>query len=227
VLGDRASRRPTAPRRQRRTLAHIASTGSLTPAVCQRRLPASISRRIATDSEPERRRGAAPQEHRPAASARHQYCNIIEAPWLVNGGHGASLRQGGRAVHAQRGGRPPPRPATSRHLRHILTRTDDAVGGGAGESQPAASVAPLISVCGWVGVWVCLSAAPSQARSRSSAAPSCSLPRRPHPQHLLIRDTNRCGIAQSQSQWNRFRDGRTAQPPQPGTSIATLLRRRG
>jgi hypothetical protein len=33
-------------------------------------------------------------ENRPAASARHQYCNIIEAPWLVNGGHGASLRQG-------------------------------------------------------------------------------------------------------------------------------------
>jgi hypothetical protein len=22
----------------------------------------------------------------------HHYCNIIEAPWLVNGGHGASLR---------------------------------------------------------------------------------------------------------------------------------------
>jgi hypothetical protein len=27
-----------------------------------------------------------------AAHTTVKYCNIIEAPWLVNGGHGASLR---------------------------------------------------------------------------------------------------------------------------------------
>eukprot|EP01047_Picozoa_sp_COSAG01_P010639 COSAG01_NODE_455_length_16792_cov_112.440424_7_plen_154_part_00 len=40
-----------------------------------------------------RRRRAGPcRLHHLPTSENHRYCNMIEAPWLVNGGHGASFR---------------------------------------------------------------------------------------------------------------------------------------
>eukprot|EP01047_Picozoa_sp_COSAG01_P030254 COSAG01_NODE_2105_length_8423_cov_6.483409_7_plen_105_part_00 len=58
-----------------------------------------------------------------AAAAAH--CNIIEAPWLVNGGHGASLRHHKHCLAAQA-------ELAAARQRVALLEDDDLRGGGGG-----------------------------------------------------------------------------------------------
>jgi hypothetical protein len=55
-------------------------------------------RRVQNERRRRLRRGLGGAADAPT-QVRSAYCNIIEAPWLVNGGHGASLKPSpGRAI---------------------------------------------------------------------------------------------------------------------------------
>jgi hypothetical protein len=76
--------------------------------------------------------------------ARPHYCHIIEAPWLLNGGHGASLRNH-NATHHGRAARAPPKPhrIRRRRLAHRLVQPL-----GTGRRQPGVI---LRAPCGQAG----------------------------------------------------------------------------
>jgi hypothetical protein len=97
-----------------------------------------------------RRPRAAPcaAARRPAPPAQH-YCNVIEAPWLVNGGHGASLRLRRRGLSSS-GSEPkhwliPSGPTSQRPTKLAIPPNTHRQGvgrGGGGAAGPGAERCP-------------------------------------------------------------------------------------